>query len=372
MPARRTSSNGAVLTRAALSRATLSRQLLLQRAELDAVGAIERLAGMQAQVPKPPFVGLWTRLARFERKDLAAAFAKKRVVRVTAMRGTLHLLSTRDYLALRGALQPGLTAGMRSILRDRATGLDVDALCALSRKFFEAEPRPFDALREELAAKFPKLDERACAFAVRTHLPLVQVPTDDPWSFPAAADFTTAESWLGKEPKTASDPRELVKRYLAAFGPASVTDAQAWSGLAGLRETFDALRDELAVFRDERGRELFDLPDAPRPAPETPAPPRFLPEFDNLVLAHDDRSRVIDDALRPKVVTKNLRVLATFLVDGRVAGTWEVERKKRDATLELTPFAKLAKPEREALAGEGERLLGFLEPDAEKRAVRFG
>ncbi|MCK6445742.1 MAG: winged helix DNA-binding domain-containing protein [Planctomycetes bacterium] len=355
-----------------MSRATLARQLLLERAKLDAITAIERLAGMQAQVPKPPFVGLWTRLERFERSDLGAGFAKKRVVRVTAMRATLHLLSTRDYLALRGPLQPGLTAGMRSILRDRAAELDIDALCSFARKFFDAEPRPFDALRDELAAQFPKLDERAAAYAVRTHLPLVQVPTDDPWSFPAAADFATAKSWLGTEPKTASDARELVRRYLAAFGPASVTDAQVWSGLAGLRETFEALRGELIVFRDERGRELFDLPDAPRPDPETPAPARFLPEFDNLVLAHDDRSRVMDDAVRGKVVTKNLRVLATFLLDGRVAGTWDVERKKRDATLTLAPFAKLAKAEREALAAEGERLLEFLEPDAEKRIVRFG
>lgn len=372
MSPRRQSASGTVLTRAALSRATLARQALLERTKLDAVAAIERLAGMQAQVPKPPFVGLWTRLAKFERAELAAALAKKRVVRVTAMRGTLHLLSTRDFLALRGALQPGLTAGMRSILRERATELDLDALCTFARKFFDAEPRPFDALRDEFVAKLPKLDERAAAYAVRTHLPLVQVPTDDPWSFPAAANFATAKAWLGKEPKAADDARELVRRYLAAFGPASVTDAQVWSGLAGLRETFEALRSELVTFRDERGRELFDLPDAPRPDPETPAPGRFLPEFDNLVLAHDDRSRVMDDAARGKVVTKNLRVLATFLLDGRVAGTWDVERKKRNATLRVAAISKLSKTDREALAAEGERLLGFLEPEVDERAVSFG
>ncbi|MCE9595394.1 MAG: winged helix DNA-binding domain-containing protein [Planctomycetes bacterium] len=361
----------AVLTLRALNRATLARQMLLARERIGVVAAVERLAGMQAQVAKPPFIGLWTRVEGFERGALARTLADRKVVRATLMRGTLHLASARDYLTLRGALQPGLTAGMRSILRQRADELDVPALLRAATAFFDDEPRTFDELRDELLRRNPKIDERAAAYAVRTHLPLVQVATDDPWSFPASADFATARKWLGKSPAVDADPAPLIRRYLAAFGPASVADAQAWSGLAGLREAFERLRDELVVFRDERKRELFDLSDAPRPDEDTPAPPRFLPEFDNLVLAHDDRARVLDAAHRSLVVTKNLRVLATFLVDGRVAGTWEVERKKMAATLVLAPFSKLAKSEREALSLEGERLLEFTDPDATSRAIRF-
>jgi hypothetical protein len=360
-----------VLSPRALNRATLARQLLAARERIGVVAAIERLAGLQAQVPKPPFIGLWTRIEGFERAQLATALAKKLVVRTTAMRGTLHLLGTRDYLALRGALQPGLSAGMRSILRERAGELDVEGLCSFASKLFDSRPRTFEALRDELRAGFPKLDERAAAYAVRTHLALVQVPTDDPWSFPASADFATAREWLGKTPGVAVDPAPLIRRYLAAFGPASVADAQTWSGLAGLRDAFEELRDELVVFRDARKRELFDLVDAPRPPEVAPAPPRFLPEFDNLVLAHDDRSRFMDDEHRPRIVTKNLRVLATFLIDGRVAGTWTIERKKSAATLMIEPFGKLAKSEREALGLEGERLLAFTDPDADRRTLRF-
>ncbi len=161
-----------------------------------------------------------------------------------------------------------------------------------------------------------------------------------------------------------------MRRYLAAFGPASVTDAQNWSGIGGLRPTFEALRGELATFRDARGRELFDLPDAPRPDEETPAPVRFLPEYDNLVLGHDDRSRIVADEHRPRLVTKNLQIPATFLVDGFVAGTFRVERKKKTATLTLAPFGKLLKRDLRALEEEGDALLAFVEPEAATRDGR--
>jgi hypothetical protein len=190
------------------------------------------------------------------------------------------------------------------------------------------------------------------------------IPNDSPWGFPADSDFTTAETWLNQPLEGMEDPRELVRCYLAAFGPATVADAQTWSGLKGLKNTFEALRSELTTFRDERGRELFDLPDAPRPSEETVAPVRFLPEYDNLVLAHADRSRFIAEKNRPRIVTANLKVLATFLVDGRVAGTWKVSRKGKAATLLLEPFEPLAAPVREALAEEGLQALRFSEEEA--------
>jgi len=356
-----------VLTLKALNRATLARQLLLRRETLPVQDAIARLAGLQAQVAKPPFLGLWTRLEGFRREDLLDLLKNREVVRGTAMRATLHLLTASDYLAFRPVLQPMLSAGMASVLRERGAVLDVPALVAAATPFFEETPRTFTELRAHLMERHPDGDERAMGYAVRTHLPLVMVPNDSPWGFPADADFTTAESWLGKAialPPEGANATDLVRRYLAAFGPATVTDAQTWSGLKGLKATFEAMRDELVTFRDERKREVFDLPDAPRPAEETEAPVRFLPEYDNLVLAHADRSRIISEQDRRRIVTANLKVHATFLVDGRVAGIWKVVRKRQVATLVLEPFETLAAPVRDALAEEGLRSLQFAEEDA--------
>lgn len=361
-----------ILTTRQLNRATLARQMLLARETATSVTAVERLAGLQAQLARPPFVGLWTRVEGFQRGDLLRPLRERQILRATAMRGTLHLMSGADYVALRGALQPMLTKGMQAILRERAQGLDMDVLRAEARAFFGGQPATFDALRDHLKAKHPEADERAMGYAIRMHLPLVQVPTDDPCGFPAASDFALADDWLGKQVPTAEAPAHtLVRRYLAAFGPATPRDAQVWSGLQSLRQAFEELRPELVTFRDERKRELFDLPDAPRPEGEMPAPVRFLPEFDNLVLAHDDRTRVIADEHRPRVTLKNLQVRATFLVDGCVAGTWKVERKRKTATLVLEPFGKMAKKTLSELEREGEALLRFVEEDTVEREIRL-
>jgi hypothetical protein len=354
----------------ALNRATLARQMLLERASVPVESAVARLFGMQAQIPRPPYLGLWTRLAGFERETLSAALRTRRVVRATAWRATLHLLTAEDLLAFRDALQPMLSRGMQSILRKRAETFDMSELLGVARSFFLSRPATFDAARAHLAARFPVADERALGYAVRTHLPLVQVPDHSTWGFPAAADFALAEEWLGRSlPAGGEGLPELVRRYLAAFGPASVADAQNWSGIGGLRTTFEALRPELVTFRDARGRELFDRPDAPRPDGETAAPVRFLPEYDNLVLGHDDRSRLVPDAYRARLITKNLQIPGTFLVDGFVAGTFKVERRGKSATLVLTPFAKLPKRDLRALEEEGDALLAFVEPEAATRAV---
>lgn len=207
-------------------------------------------------------------------------------------------------------------------------------------------------------------------YAVRCHLPLVQVPVEgSEWAYPGVADFAVAETWLGAPVDGPAEPAELVRRYLAAFGPASVADAQNWSGLQGLKSTFDALRPSLKTFRDARGRELFDLPKAPRPDEDTPAPVRFLADYDSAILGHDDRSRIIADEHRPAVVTRNLQIPATFLVDGMVAGTWRAARRKKVATLTLTPFRPLLAKTRRALEAEGHALLAFVEPVAETREV---
>ena len=346
--------------------------MLLARERTNVLDAVARLVGLQAQAPRPPFVGLWTRLERFSRDDLLRLLSARRLVRVTAMRGTLHLMTAADYIALRGALQPALTRGMQSVLRDRAKALDFSALDAAARAFFAKAPGTFDALRTVLQQKYPKGDERAMAYAIRTSLPLVQVPTDARWGFPASPDFALADGWLGKTVRTTDAPAPvLVRRYLAGFGPATPADAQLWSGLPALREIFESLRPTLVTFRDVKKRELFDLPDAPRPVADSPAPVRFLPEFDNLVLSHADRTRVLADEHRPRVVLKNLQVRATFLVDGFVAGTWKIDRKKNAATLVVEPFRPLARKTVAELEAEGDRLLDFTDDDAEERDVRF-
>lgn len=361
------------MTTRELNRATLARQMLLAREKTTATGAIERLVALQAQVARPPFIGLWTRVAGFRREDLLRLIDARKVVRATALRGTLHLMTARDFVRLRGPMQPALTAGMLSVLRRRAMALDIGALVAVARREFDARPATFAGLRAALMKRFPNGDERAMGFAVRTHLPLVQVPAtgDEPWGYPAATDFACADTWIGEPVGVDDAPDALVLRYLAAFGPATAADVQTWSALSGIAAVLERLRARLVTFRDPRGRELFDLPKAPRPSADTPAPVRFLPDFDNLVLAHADRTRVIADAHRPALVTKNLLVRATVLVDGFVAGTWTVERKKAAATLSIAPFGRLARPARTELEAEGQALLRFLEPDAATFGVRF-
>ncbi len=351
----------------ALNRATLARQLLLARERLGVVEAVERLGGLQAQEPKPPFVALQARLEGFAPDDLRAAIRAGDLVRGTLMRGTLHLASRRDFLALRHAVAADLDGVLRMLGR-RADGLDAPAVTAAARALLAERPRTFAELRALLRERFPDVDHRALGYVSRMALPLTMVPTDDDrWCFPRDSAFALAAD----EPEPADDTT-LVRRYLAAFGPATVADAQAWSGAKGLKPAFEALRGELATFADERGRELFDLPEAPRPGGDAPAPVRFLAEFDSLVLAHDDRSRLIDDEHRPLVTTKNLRVKATFLVDGRVAGTWTAARRRRVATLTLTPFARLPRRTRQQLEREAEPLLRLLEPEAETTTVVLG
>ncbi len=361
-----------VLTRDELNRATLARQMLLAREKLTPAAAVARLAGMQAQEARAPYVGLWSRIQSFRAADLTAAFLDRTIVRTVAMRATIHLMESRDFLSLRAAIQPVLDGGAKWALSKTAGAAGVPAIVAHAREFLLASPAPFDDLRRHLATLHPGEDPRMLAYAVRMHLPLVQVPTvDAAWGYPGAADFAPAENWLGgpidPEPKTA----ELVLRYLAAFGPATVADVAAWSGLRNMGPVLEELRPRLETFRNDAGRELFDLPDAPRPRGETPVPVRFIPDYDNLLLAHADRSRIVDDEHRAGLVTKNLRVLATFLVDGRVAGTWRIDRKGKTATLGIQPFGKIPRRVRVELETEGEALLAVTDAAAKTRAIEF-
>jgi Winged helix DNA-binding domain len=347
--------------------------LLLRRHEVSAFEAIEHLVGLQAQAPDPPYVGLWTRLAGFLPEALSRMILDRQAVRVALMRNTLHLVTAEDCLKLRPLVQPIIGRNLYSGNPQRAAVEKIDAaeLIAAGRTLLEEQPLTAGKLGGLLRERWPDQDPAALARAIRNLVPLVQVPPRGVWGESGPAAHTTVEAWLGRGMDPDPSPEEMVVRYLGAFGPASVKDAQTWSGLSRLREVFERLRPRLRTFSDQEGTELFDLPDAPRPDPEVPAPVRFVAAFDNLILSHADRSRVIAAEHRRAIASRNGMVPATFLVDGFVRGTWKVVRERGEATLEIGPFEHLPKQDREGLAEEGERLLEFVTDGADTFAIRF-
>lgn len=282
----------AVLSPRALGRATLERQLLLRRAAMSAEDAVRHLVGLQAQNTRPPYFQLLARLEGFEPAELAGLMESRDVVRIVTLRSTIHTHTADDALTLRPLVQEARDRELR-MFRKGLVGVDLDRLRDLSRTYVEESPRTPKEIRERLLAEWPDADPQALSTAARCLLPLVQITPRGVWEKSGQVALTTAEHWLGRPSEPAPAPDATVLRYLAAFGPASVKDMQSWAGLTRMREVFERLRPQLATFRDENGIELFDLPDAPRPAEDTPAPPRFLPEFDNVLLGHADRTRVI-------------------------------------------------------------------------------
>jgi len=354
--------SGEVLGPRALNRALLERQMLLGRREAPVHDAIEHLVGLQAQAPDPPYIGLWTRLAGFRPDELSRAIFERRAVRVALMRNTLHLVSARDCLTLRPLTRPAIERNLYAGRARRAVleGVDVGELVAAGRALLEERPLTAKELGGLLRGRWPDHDAASLARAIRHLVPLAQVPPRGLWGRSGPVSHTTVEAWLGRSLDPDPSPDELVLRYLGAFGPASVKDAQTWSGLTRLGEVFERLRPRLKTFRDEGGEELFDLPDAPRPDPGIPAPARFVPAFDNLILSHADRARVMADDHRKAIASTNGMVPATFLVGGFVRGTWSTEVTRGKATLSIEPFEPLPKEARDALAEEGEQLLRFV------------
>lgn len=357
-----------VLDRRALNRALLARQLLLERSELSPLAAIEHLVGMQAQLPTPPYFGLWTRLEHFDPHELSQLYLDREVVRIALMRSTVHLVSARDCLALRPALAQavgrGLTPG--SPYGKALAGVDLAELAVLGRALVEANPLTGNEVAIALQKRWPRLDLRALAFAVRATVPLVQVPPRGLWGGVGPSRTTSAEAWLGR-PMTEPDVAQLVRRYLAAYGPATVRDAQAWSGLTGLKSVFKNLADDLVTFRDESEAELFDLPDAPRPASDSAVPIRFLPDFDQILLAHADRSRMFPPEHRMLIFTNNGIIRASVLIDGFARALWDIKQDKESATLVVTALPQIdgqvvTRQHRMEIQREGKRLLAFAVP----------
>jgi hypothetical protein len=355
-----------ILNQRALNRALLARQHLLQRRKASASDEIEHLVGMQAQVPNSPYVGLWTRLEGFQPNELADLINRRRAVRLGLMRNTIHLVTARDSLAQRPLYQPLFDrAWQTSHFGRNLVGIDIRAVIAIANVLMEEKPRTFSELGSLLQQRWPDRDATSLAYAIRYLVPIVQVPPRGIWGRSAQPTWTSTELWLGRQLKAKPSIDKLIPRYLAAFGPASVADMSSWSGLTGLRAAVERLRPQLRTFRDERNRELFDVPDGPRPDPGTPAPPRFLPEYDNLLIGHHDRTRVIDHAYRYVIF------IGTLLVDGFVQGTWVIKRQREAATLWIEPLRRLAATERTAIVEEGERLLDFAAAEAGKREVRI-
>ncbi|MEJ3655845.1 winged helix DNA-binding domain-containing protein [Actinomycetes bacterium KLBMP 9759] len=346
-----------VLDDRALNRATLARQLLLDRAELSALQAVDHLVGMQAQEPLEPYVGLWSRLAGFAPAELAGLMQDRQVVRTHLQRRTVHLVTAADCLALRSLFQPMLVQRMLGILRSQLGDVDLDELAAAGRPHFDAEPLQLPEVGRRVGERWPDVPARVLGGALVSLLGLVQATPRGVWGHPKApAANTTIEAWLGRpfDPEPA-DAGELVLRYLRAYGPAATADVRSWSGLTGLPAAVKAIRPQLRTFRDQRGRELLDVIDGPLPDPDTPAPPRFLPAFDNAVLGYDDRSRIIDDEHRGM----SIHGIRFVLVDGRVAATWTVTSDGVD----VTPLRPLTPTEEADVEEERERLTTFLGDD---------
>ncbi|MGW7514438.1 winged helix DNA-binding domain-containing protein [Streptomyces sp. NPDC054796] len=358
-----------VLGARALNRATLARQLLLGRARLPVLDAVAHLGGIQAQEPQEPFAGLWSRLDAFTPAALSDLLTERHVVRTHLMRRTVHLVTADDAVAWRSRHTAMLRQRVLGTYRRELDGVDLDELTAAGLAVMsDDEPRSMSELARAVVERWPAAGTRPLGeMLVAALLPMVQMPPRGVWRTRAGVRNVLLSSWLGREIDPPSDDpsdpvgQALVRRYLAAFGPAASADLRAWCGLAGLPAAVAALRDELVVFRDERGRELLDLPDAPRPGPDTPAPVRFLPAFDNAILGYHDRGRIIDDAHRGLSVA-GARVV---LVDGRVAATWYVE----DGTVAVTPLRAFSRGERDDVGEEGRALAAFLS-DGESQRVR--
>jgi hypothetical protein len=330
----------------------LARQLLLERARLPIPRAIERVGGLQTQYAPSGYLGLCSRLEGFEREDLTRALERRTVIQATLMRATIHMVSARDYWPLVEAIRRERRRWYLQVARRQATAGAIEAAAHRTRSLLAAGPRKRDELLELLGVDATTWN------GVGMLVDLVRVPPSGTWGQRRADRYGLAEEWLGPSTATESDGLEfLVRRYLGAFGPASRRDLASWSGLSlpVLAPAIERLR--LRRFRDERGEELIDLPRAPLPDPETPAPVRFLPTWDATLLAHARRTQILPERYRPRVFnTKTPQSVSTFLVDGHVAGTW----RRDGGRVELEAFERLPREARHELEDEAERLGAFM------------
>jgi hypothetical protein len=362
-------------SRRELNRTLLHRQALDERVPLGVEAAVERLAGLNGQFAGGPYIGLWNRLTGFERDDLTAALRERRIVRATLMRGTVHLVTAGDYHLFQPALTSMLERGFRGYFPESWREIDVDVLAVRARAVLAERPMSRPELDRVLAPLAPGVRDGSRAFAVRARLPLVQVPPAGEWGSGREVRYALAEDWLGRPMGDEAAGREhLITRYLGAFGPATPADVAAWSGLSGLRADLERMGAALRRFDDD-GRTFYDLADAePFDTGAAGAPPvRFLPDYDNVLFGHKDRSRVLPDAHRRAVVPSGRRMPGTVLLDGFVAATWRHEDGGAGGggAVVIEPLEPIARRHRAGLEEEGRRLARFL-TGADGADVRLG
>lgn len=337
--------------------------MLLQRAPVGTTEALRQVAGLQAQEAQSWYVGLWSRLASYDPTETSQLLGDAAIVRVGLMRNTIHLVTANDARWLRPLVDPVIERSTMGAFRRGVTGVDRADLVAAARQILAERPMQFAELGRALEKHFPGRDPASLGYVARAWLPLAQLPPRGQWRRSGRALHLPLDEWLSMAPPSddapESTPERLFLRYLAAFGPATVADCRQWSGLTKLGEVADRLRPQLVTFRDEQGRELFDLPDAPRPDPEIPAPVRFLYGFDNLLLSHDDRTRVVDVDYTTQGFSYDSNVQpSSLLVDGFVAATWKLTGDR----LTIRPFRRLTASERNDVEAESAALLAFLAP----------
>jgi len=354
-----------VLDTRTLNRALLDRQMLLRRRRTTPLRAIDRLVGLQAQATLPPYLALLARIEGFEADQLSRLLTSRRAVRLVAMRSTVHLVTADDALVLRTLTQSVTerelygNAAYASIKR-----ADTEALISTVRPYLDEAPRTNAEISDFLAERFPDVERRTRAHAVRCLLPMAQVPPRGVLGEGGQVRTTPVDTWLGRPVHPAPSWDEVLPRYLAAFGPATVADAQKWSTVTGLAEVFERLRPALRTFRDEAGRELFDVARGRLPRADTPAPVRFLGEYDNVLLSHADRGRIVSEETRKGLAAgANGAFFCTVLVDGFVHAFWRLEMEDDRVVLRIELLRGLTASERSDVSAEGRRLLAFLAPD---------
>lgn len=354
-----------------LNRTFLHRQWLLQRQDQPALSAVQQLVGLQSQIPNPPYIGLWSRLDRFERDSLTGLMEARLAVRVPAFRSTLHVMSAADYRVMQPVFLPALIKGMNSFHGRNLQGLDLPALIKTVKPYLAQAPRTMGEIKDFLLRYEPERMGEALNYAVRTLLPLVQVPPGGTWGSGTMAKYALAEDWLGGMGEPMS-PLDLFKRYLSAAGPANVMDFQTWAGLTNLQKELAPYRDQFTLYQTTDGRELWDIPASDIIGGETPAPIRFVPEYDNLLISHQDRTRIIADVDKPKVFLSAARVASTVLIDGFVGAVWKIEKPtKTSIAIAITPFAPLSADVRDEIIAEGEKLARWLDANAPQIAVEL-
>ncbi len=357
-----------------LNRTTLHRQRLLSRSHESALDLIAQLIGLQAQNPGDPYVGLWSRIADFDPASLSELMETRLVLRMVVIRGTIHLLTADDAVALRAYAQAVLEQELRSHgeHREHLRGIDLDPVIAYAKPILTDAPRSPTELRALLAKQFPHLNSGALALACRNRLPLVQIPPRGLWQRTGGLRLMTLEGWTGRDCTAMSDQQsqELVVRYLAAYGPALPSDIVTWSRVPSLGSTMEGMSSQLRRYANGRSQQLFDLPDAELIHGDFPSSPRFLPEYDNLLLSHKDRSRFGDDKRRQRLSRASV-VKGTVLIDGFVGAAWHISRDgdtkpstQASATLHVECLDKLSAATRRTVQEEGLSLVRLLAPAA--------